>query len=631
MTCSATGCCCSEHIRLVAAFDHRHIFIDPSPDAAASYAERRRLFDLPRSSWDDYDRSLISEGGGVWPRTAKSVPITPQVAQVLGLADGIAKLPPADLMHAILAARVDLLWNGGIGTYVKASTESHADVGDKANDGLRVDGNALRVRVVGEGGNLGLTQLGRIEFAKSGGKINTDALDNSAGVDCSDHEVNIKVLLDHLIAEGKLDRDERNELLAQMTDEVSELVLTDNYRQNAVLGISRAHAAPMASVHARLVEMLEKTTAMDRRLESLPSRHQFKEMDKSGEGLSSPELATLLAHVKLALKEEVLASELPEGDVFARRLPEYFPTQLRERFAEEIPAHPLHRQIITTLLVNEVVDGAGISYAFRLAEEISADATDAVRAYAVATRVFDLPSLWADIEALDTVVSTDIADGMMLESRRLLDRVARWLLSNRPQPLAVGADINRFADVVRDLSPDVVGMLRGDAASSTEADAERMKQAGVPDALAERVASLLDAYSLLDIREVAELAEQEVGLDVERSPRETAELYYALSDHLNIDQMLTSISGLERGNRWHALARLALRDDLYGSLRAITLDVLRQSDPGQSADEKIAVWEKANSSRLNRARVALEEISQVAELDLATLSVVARQIRSMIR
>ncbi|GAA0614859.1 NAD-glutamate dehydrogenase [Kutzneria viridogrisea] len=624
------GMLLSEHIRLVAAFDHRHVFIDPVPVAASSFAERKRLFELPRSSWDDYDRNLISEGGGVWPRTAKSIPLTPQARAALGLGEDVVHLAPTDLIKAILLAPVDLLWNGGIGTYVKSAAESHAEVGDKANDAVRVDGGDLRVKVVGEGGNLGLTQRGRIEFARKGGKVNTDALDNSAGVDCSDHEVNIKILLDHLVTEGKLEREQRNELLAEMTDEVGELVLRDNYWQNSVLGVSRAHAAPMLSVHARLVADLAANHGLDRRLESLPTIAQFKELEKSGQGLTSPELATLLAHVKLAIKDEVLASSLPDSEAFARRLPEYFPTKLRERFGDAISSHPLRKQITTTLLVNEVVDGGGISYAFRLAEEVGASSTDAVRAYAVVTNVFGLPKLWQEIDALDNVVSTELQDAMMLETRRLLDRASRWLLSNRPQPLAVGAEISRFSRVVGELAPQALTLLRGREREQVVEHAQRLVADGAPVELAERIAALLYTYGFLDVSEVAELAERE-GLGVERSHQEAGELYYALSEHLDIDQMLSSVSALERGNRWHALARLALRDDLYSSLRSITLDVLRNSDPGDSAEEKIAKWEESNASRLARARAALQEISRVGKLDLATLSVAARQVRSMIR
>ncbi|HEX4705045.1 MAG TPA: NAD-glutamate dehydrogenase, partial [Pseudonocardiaceae bacterium] len=626
------GMLLSEHIRLVAAFDHRHIFIDPEPDAATSFAERRRLFELPRSSWDDYDRALISEGGGVWPRTAKSVPVGLSARKALGLDDTMTKCSPAELMRAILLAPVDLLWNGGIGTYVKAATESHAEVGDKANDAIRVDGGELRARVVGEGGNLGLTQRGRIEFARAGGKVNTDALDNSAGVDCSDHEVNIKVLLDHLVAEGRLDGVHRNELLVAMTDQVAELVLSDNYDQNVVLGVSRAHAAPMLTVHARLVADLEQHNGLDRKLEALPGTTGFQDLEKAGKGLTSPELATLLAHVKLALKDQVLASDLPDLEAFSRRLPDYFPSQLRDQFADRIGGHPLRREITTTMLVNEVVDGGGISYAFRLAEEMSATATDAVRAYVVTTGVYDLPSLTGRIRALDNVVPGAVADQMVLEARRLLDRASRWLLSNRPQPLAVGAELSRYAKPVRELAGRLLTLLRGREREFVVEETEKLTAKGVPADLAGTVAALLNTYGLLDVIDIAELAEREGGgLGVERTHQETAELYFALSEHLDIDRMLSSVSALERGNRWHALARLALRDDLYSSLRAITVDVLRHSDLGTSADDKIDKWEESNASRLERARASLAEIRRANKLDLPTLSVAARQVRAMAR
>ncbi|GAA4613488.1 NAD-glutamate dehydrogenase [Saccharopolyspora hordei] len=625
------GMLLSEHIKLVAAFNHMHVFIDPDPDPAVSFAERRRLFELPRSTWDDYDRSKISAGGGVWSRSLKSIPLNPHIRQALGIEESVQQLSPAELIKKILLAPVDLLWNGGIGTYVKASTETHADVGDKANDAVRVNGADLRVKVVGEGGNLGLTQLGRIEFARAGGKVNTDALDNSAGVDCSDHEVNIKILLDSLVADGKLTGEQRNQLLAEMTDEVGELVLADNHRQNAVLGISRAHAAAMVSVHARQVSALEKNTGLDRELEALPTAKEFREREKNGEGLSSPELATLMAHVKLSLKRDVLASGLPDTEAFSSRLPEYFPKPLRERYGDAIAAHPLRREIITTLLVNEMVDGGGISFAYRLAEEISASSTDAVRAFAVVTNVYDLHSLWQQIDDLGGSVPSSVADELVLESRRLLDRAARWMLNNRPQPLATGAEIARFRPVVEELSGSVRGLLRGRAAEGATRMIERWTAAGVPLELAERVGTLLDSFALLDIREIAELAERDAGVSAERSPRESADLYYTLAEHLDVERMLLAVNELERGDRWHSLSRLALRDDFYASLRAITIDVLRTSDPGDDSERKIAHWASANESRLARAASALEQIKRSGRLDLATLSVAARQLRSMVR
>jgi glutamate dehydrogenase len=387
----------------------------------------------------------------------------------------------------------------------------------------------------------------------------------------------------------------------------------------------------MVSVHQRQVAALEKAGAFDRKLEALPSTAEFKALEKSGEGLTSPELATLMAHVKLDLKDRLVATDLPESEVFSRLLPSYFPKPLRERYRPAIFEHPLERQIITTLVANEVVDGAGISFVFRLNEEMNATANDAVRAYAVVSNAYDLPSLWTEINKLDNVVTTDVADAMMLETRRLLDRAARWFLTNRPQPLATLAEINRFGSIMADLAPKVGEMLHGREAEALQNQIDGYLANGVPLELAQRIAVLLHTYGLLDVTEVAELAEQQIGVDDVHSPQDTAELYYAVSDHLNVDKMLTSISALERGNRWHALARLSLRDDVYASLRAITLDALRHSEPGDSAQEKIAQWEKTNASRLSRARVALDEIDKSGRLDLATLSVAARQIRSTVR
>ncbi|MGH3835112.1 MAG: NAD-glutamate dehydrogenase [Pseudonocardiaceae bacterium] len=616
----------SEHIRLLAAFDHRHVFVDPDPDPASSYAERRRLFELPRSSWDDYDRSLISAGGGVWPRTAKRIPVGPEMRRALGITvgitgtttEGITELSPPELIRAILLCPAQLLFNGGIGTYVKAITETHADVGDKANDAVRVDGAQLRARVVAEGGNLGLTQRGRVEFARAGGLLNTDAIDNSAGVDCSDHEVNIKILLDRLVAGGVLSTADRRALLVEMTDEVAALVLAHNADQNTQLGVSREHAEPMASVHGRLVTYLEQRHGLDRRLAALPTRAQWEARESASEGLTSPELSTLMAHVKLGLTEEVLASDLPDAEVFSARLPEYFPAPLRDRFPGAIREHPLRREITTTLLVNDVVDRGGITYAYRLAEELSVAAPDAVRAYAVASAVFDLPATWQAIADLGNALPVSVADAMMLALRRLLDRASRWLLLNRPPPLAVAAEINRFHPIVQALAPRVPGWLAVGEADNAAAAVRRLTGQGVPDELTLRVSAGLNTFGLLDVVEVAELA----GPDAEQ----VAPLYYALSAHLDIDRMLSSVSALERDDRWHALARLALRDDLYAALRDITLEALHTGGVGVDPGTTIARWEQANFSRLSRARAILDEISDAGSLDLATLSVAVRAL-----
>ncbi|MGH3752789.1 MAG: NAD-glutamate dehydrogenase [Pseudonocardiaceae bacterium] len=612
------GMLCSEHIRLLAAFDHRHVFVDPDPDPASSYAQRRRLFELPRSSWDDYDRSLISAGGGVWPRSAKRIPISAPMRRALGISAGITGLSPPELIQAILLCPAQLLFNGGIGTYIKATTESHADVADKANDAVRVDGAQLRVRVVAEGGNLGLTQRGRIEFARAGGLLNTDAIDNSAGVDCSDHEVNIKILLDRLVTGGALSTADRRVLLIEMTDEVAALVLAHNADQNTQLGVSRAHAAPMVSVHARLVRYLEQRHGLDRRLAALPTLAQWEARESAGEGLTSPELCTLMAHVKLALTGELLAGDLPDAEVFRAWLPEYFPTALRDRFAAAIGHHPLRREITTTLLVNEVVDRGGMTYAFRLAEELSAPASDAVRAFAVAAAVFDLPTAWQAIANLGNATPVSAADTMMLELRRLLDRASRWLLLNRPQPLAVSAEITRLRPIVQALASRVPAWLASAETDNITAAAGRLTARRVPDELALRVAAGLATFGLLDIAEVAELA----GQDAEQ----VAKLYYALSAHLGIDRLLLSVGELQRGDRWHALARLALRDDLCAALREITVSALHTGGIGVDPATTIARWEQENSSRLSRARTALDEVSDAGNLDLATLSVAVRAL-----
>ncbi|RRQ26525.1 NAD-glutamate dehydrogenase [Rhodococcus sp. Eu-32] len=614
------GMLLSRHIGLLAAFDHRHIFLDPNPDRAASFAERERLFALPRSSWADYDKSLISEGGGVYERTVKSIPISEPVREALGLDDDTTALSPPDLMRAILTAPADLLWNGGIGTYIKASTESNADVGDKSNDAVRVNGRDLRATVVGEGGNLGATALGRIEYDMAGGRINTDAVDNSAGVDCSDHEVNIKILLESAIADGKLAREDRDELLASMTDEVGRLVLWDNIMQNELLGTSRADAPALLSVHRRVIEDLEERRGLDRELEALPSEADFRRRKQDGRGLTSPELATLMAHVKLTLESDLLASELVDSDVFASKLPAYFPAPLREPYASEITSHPLRRQLVATMLTNETVDRGGITFVYRLAEDAGASGTDAVRAYAAATAIFDLETLWQDIR--NAPVSTATADELMLESRRVLDRVARWLLANRPQPLAVGAEISRYAGTVARLRDSIGRWIDGHRAGELAGRVEESVKSGAPRELAVPVYRLLDIYCLLDIADVADITENE--------PEEVAELYFALDAHIGINWLLTSVSGLARGDRWHSLARLALRDDLYSSLRAITKEVLLGGEPHESPAEKIAEWEATNSSRLTRARTALGEIADSGTLDLATLSVAARQVRSMV-
>ncbi|HEU0189796.1 MAG TPA: NAD-glutamate dehydrogenase [Mycobacterium sp.] len=619
------GMLCSEHIRLVAAFDHRHVFLDPDPNPATTFAERQRMFDLPRSSWDEYDKSLISEGGGVFARGQKSIPVSPQVRAVLGIEGDVTEMSPPNLIRAILRAPVDLLFNGGIGTYIKAETEADSDVGDRANDLVRVNGNQVRAKVVGEGGNLGVTSLGRVEFDLSGGRINTDAMDNSAGVDCSDHEVNIKILIDALVTAGKIGADDRAELLASMTDEVSALVLADNVDQNDLMGTSRANAASLLPVHAEQVRHLVVDRGLNRELEALPSDKEIRRRTEAGIGFTSPELATLMAHVKLALKAEVLTTDLPEQDVFAARLPQYFPTVLQERFGPEIRSHQLRREIVTTMLINDVVDTAGISYAYRITQDVGVGVVDAVRAYVATDAIFGVNAIWRRIRAVSESngLSTAVSDRMTLELRRLIDRAGRWLLNYRPQPLAVGAEINRFAKKVEQLKPRMGEWLRGDDATIVAKHVGEFTAQGVPEDLAATIAGGLYSYSLLDVIDIADIAD--------RDGAEVADAYFALMDRLGTDGLLTAVAALPRDDRWHSLARLAIRDDIYGSLRALCIDVLAVGEPDENGVQKIAEWEHFNGSRVERARRTLTEIYESGERDLAVLSVAARQIRSMTR
>ncbi|WP_426566046.1 NAD-glutamate dehydrogenase [Angustibacter sp. McL0619] len=617
------GMLLSEHIRLVAAFDHRHIFIDPSPDAATSFVERRRLFDLSRSSWDDYDRTLVSEGGGIWPRSAKAVKLSAQAAAAIGLGREATSVTPAVLMHAILAAPVDLLWNGGIGTYVKASTESNGDVGDRANDAIRVSGNELRVRVVGEGGNLGLTQLGRIEAALHGVRVNTDAIDNSAGVDTSDYEVNIKILLNAVVADGDLTTKQRNALLAEMTDDVAHLVLRDNYEQNVLLGNAREQAHPMLPVHQRLIHALSQQGELNRRLEFLPDDAAINRRHEEGLGLSSPEFSVLVAYAKITLADELLASSLPDDPWFASTLTAYFPKAIVERYGDRLAQHPLRREIITTKLVNNLVNRGGITFAFRVQEETSATPVQVALAYVVAREVFGLQEFVAEVEALDNQVPTRAQTALYLEFRRLMDRAVRWLLQSRPTITDLAAEIERFASVVRPLRPQVPEMLVGAEQRRLHRRTKELVKLGLPEELAGRAASLLDVYSLLDIAEISH--------DTGTSPDVVAPMYFLMSERFQVDTMLSLITRLPRDDRWDALARAALRYDLYSALERLTVSVIATTDPDLPASERIGAWDASNRESLARVRDMVTEVSHLDRPGIAALSVALRGLRAVVR
>ncbi|MFE6691116.1 NAD-glutamate dehydrogenase [Streptomyces sp. NPDC057743] len=617
------GMLLSEHIRLVAAFDHRHIFLDPKPDAATSYAERRRLFELPRSSWADYNTELLSQGGGIHPRSAKSIPINAQVRAALGIEPGVKKMTPADLMQAILKAPVDLLWNGGIGTYVKASTESQADVGDKSNDAIRVNGEDLRVKVVGEGGNLGLTQLGRIEFAAAGGKINTDAIDNSAGVDTSDHEVNIKILLNSVVSDGDMTVKQRNKLLAQMTDEVGALVLRNNYAQNTALALAIAQSSSMLHAQQRFMRRLVRDGHLDRALEFLPTDRQIRERLSAGRGLTQPETAVLLAYTKITVADALIQTGLPDDPYLQHLLHAYFPTALREDFTGQVDGHALRREIVTTVLVNDTVNTGGTSFLHRMREETGASLEEVVRAHTAARAIFRLGQVWDDVEALDNVVAADVQTRIRLHSRRLVERGTRWLLNNRRQPLELSGTIDFFAERVAQVWAELPKLLQGGDLEWYQTILEELTDAGVPEPLAVQVSGFSSVFPALDIVAIADRTGKE--------PLAVAEVYYDLGDRLRINQLLDRILELPRNDRWQSMARASIREDLFAAHAALTSDVLAVGNGSATPEERFKAWEEANMAILTRARATLEEIHGSEGFDLANLSVAMRTMRTLLR
>ena len=561
---------------------------------------------------------MLSEGGGIYPRSLKAVPISEQMQARLGIT--ASSLTSAELIAAMLRAPVDLLWNGGIGTYVKATTETNFEVGDKANDGLRVDATQLRCKVVAEGGNLGFTQRARVEFALGGGRINTDAIDNSAGVDTSDHEVNIKILLDGVVRAGRLSLEARNALLDEMTDEVAALVLADNVQQNQTLTIARFQAHTMAGVHQRLMVALEARGRLDRALEFLPDNEALALRVKAGGGLTVPELAVLLAYSKITLEEDLRDSTLLDDPDIASEIEEYFPTVLRERYAAEMARHPLRREIIATGLVNRMVNRAGSTFAFRIAEETGAPADDIVRAHVVAGSIFEGDEMRADIDALDGIVDVDTQCRMHLELRKLVERSSRWLVRYRPRPLPIAATVAELEPGVAACASAMPGLLRGSEREWRESFRSRLTALGVPEPLAERVAGLESLTGALDIVDVA--------LATGRPVVEVTAMWCAIGDRLRLDWLRDRIlDDLPRDDRWHALARSALRDDLANERRALVASVLAVA-PGVPSDEALDRWIAQHPGIVHAMRV-LDDLEKEANYDVSTLSVALRELRNL--
>ncbi len=611
----------TERILLVAAFDHRDVFVDPSPDPVASFAERKRLFEVPGSSWNDYDRAVLSEGGDVFSRAEKSVTPSVGVRAALGIPDEVpAAMTPNDLIRWILTAPVDLLWNGGIGTYVKASAESHADAGDRANDPVRIDGNEVRARVVGEGGNLGFTQRGRIEYARAGGHINCDFIDNSAGVDTSDHEVNWKILLGLAIQRGELSLEDRNRILGECADDVVRLVLYDNYLQAQILSQEEEVSSARLESYEDLMRHLEAEGELERDVEFLPTTDEMAERRTSGQGMTRPELSLLLAYSKRSLYHELLQSDLPDSDYLASDLMRYFPMKIVERFGHLLPEHPLRREILATIAANDVVNSQGISFVSRLVTETGARAADVVRAFRIARDVTGAVERWDGIEALDGAIDPGVQNELMKGVDWLVETTSRWYLvqaAGQRLSEAVGQARDSFAElssVIDEIGPDAWR-------EEHEHEARRLIAEGVPEDVARRHAFQGELVHGPDIIAVSHATG--------RSPHEVARGFFLLGEQLHLDWLEHQLDGLQAGSRWQRWAKQSLEDDLFAVRRQLCERVL-ESAGGAPIDEAVQAFMASREESFARLERFVNGLAMDGVNDLSQLTVAVRQVRSLL-
>ncbi|HZF34520.1 MAG TPA: NAD-glutamate dehydrogenase [Candidatus Angelobacter sp.] len=611
------GMLLSHHIRLVAAFNHLHIFLDPDPDPEASWQERKRLFDLPRSAWSDYDPKLISAGGGICERKAKSIKLSAQVKKRFGIAKD--SMTPAELIQLLLRAEVDLLWLGGIGTYVKSSEESHADVGDRANDALRVNASDLRCKVAGEGANLGFTQRARVEYALKAGRINSDAVDNSAGVDTSDHEVNIKILLNEVVAAGDMTRKQRDRLLKEITDDVAALVLRDNYLQTQALTVTQTLSARLLDRHVHFMRTLEKAGRLDRAVEFLPNEEAVAERKSAGLGLTRPELAVLLAYAKIQLEDEMVETDLPDDPQLGDELLDYFPQRLREKYADGIQHHRLRREIVTTVIANELVNRAGITFVHEVREGTGMGSADIARAYLAAREIFSVGQLWQQVEALDNKVPGGLQSALLLECGRVIERGTTWLLRNEPQRLDIAATVKTYGAGVEALVAAKGLIADADRTAIDERIAKYAEQ-GLPKALAQRMAIMHLLPPSLDIVRIASTT----GVPVEQVGR----TYFAVGARFGLDWLRQAAAALPSENHWDKQAVVAVTDDFYGHQRDLTTRILTAVAKSNGADP-IEAWTTARGPAVHRATSLVADLRQSGTAGLAMLAVANRQLRSL--
>ncbi|WP_261817375.1 NAD-glutamate dehydrogenase [Vibrio gallicus] len=612
------GMLLSKHTRLQAAFNHLHIFIDPKPEAKSSYVERERLFNTPRTGWEDYDKSLISKGGGVFSRKAKSVTLSPEIKKMLGT--DATTMTPNELIKQLLCMEVDLLWNGGIGTYVKSSKESDSDVGDRANDALRINGNQLKAKIVGEGGNLGLTQLGRIEYALNGGRVNTDFVDNVGGVDSSDNEVNIKILLNSVVANGDLTFKKRNQLLNAMESQVSNIVLQDAYRQSESISVSEAQGVAGVKEQLRFIHTLEKGGHLDRQLEYIPDDEQLLEREKQGKALTRPELSVLVAYAKMQLKEQLAVDSISNDSHHTHLLINYFPSELRGNFEREIYQYPLRKELIATVLANDIVNEMGCNFVTRLQEETGANVVDIANAYTASKVLFKLDKTFDDIRSHDNRLPSSVQYELMFALRRTSRRLTRWMLRNRSQKCSVSELVERFETDIRIVVEKLDELLVQEEVIQHEQQANGWIEQGVDSRVANYIARLSSLYCCYDISNAA----KECGTSVEQ----TAKLYFHLGDKLSLHWFLWQINNQVVDNHWQALARAAFREDLDWQQRQLTIQVLQCgcSEGNDSVEQTIENWMHINKEALSRWENTLKEFKVGKVHEFAKFSVALREL-----
>ncbi|MGY2575939.1 NAD-glutamate dehydrogenase [Vibrio sp. C8] len=612
------GMLLSKHIRLQCAFNHLHIFIDPTPDAASSWEERNRLFNLPRSSWEDYNPKLISKGGGIFSRKSKSITLTPEIQKMLGTKKG--SVAPNELIKMILCMEVDLLWNGGIGTYVKSSRETHTDVGDRANDALRIDGRDLNAKIVGEGGNLGMTQLGRVEYALKGGRVNTDFVDNVGGVDCSDNEVNIKIFLNGLVANGDMTIKQRNQVLESMEDEVGAIVIEDAYVQSESISVTEQQGVAVVKEQIRFIHQLEKAGHLDRALEYIPDDETLLEREKLGQGLTRPELSVLVAYGKMVLKDELACEEIANDQFHAQQLMQYFPTELRRNYSQHMQNHPLRAEIIATALANQMVNEMGCNFVTRLQEETGSNVVDITNAYASAREIYKLGSVLDEVRKLDNKADALTQYEVMFHVRRTLRRLSRWLLRNRPGKQSVRDLIELYQADVEAIANKLDDVLVAEEVEEHNIMAQAWIEKGIEPKLANYVARLSSLHSVLDISTVAK--------EKQKTVEQTAKLYFNLGDRLSLHWFLKQINNQATDNNWQVLARAAFREDLDWQQRQLTAQVLNCECASGELDviKALEEWMEANSVSLHRWENILNEFKVGTVHEFAKFSVALREL-----